>query len=274
MSFWTRISNALRSDRVNREIDEEFESHIAEAVAEGRDPNEARRAFGSMLRHGEQSRDLKVLPRLDWLRADIIFGWRQLRRHKVSSAVAVFSLALAIGSCGSAFRLIDAMLLRPLPVDGADRLYVIARQGTGLEGKPQQSYDDCEYPLFERMRTQLAGQADMVAISPAEHGELTYATDADTEKANFQYVSGSIFSTFGLHPALGRMLSANDDVTPGAQPYAVLSYDYWSRRFARDPNVIGRTFHMSGDLYQIVGVSEQRFTGTDPGAVTAFSSPP
>jgi len=117
MSLWTRIGNVFRSQRLNREIDEEFEAHIAEAIEQGRDPEEARKAFGSALRHGENSRDIKVVPCLDWLRADLIFGWRQLRRNRVTSAAAVLSLALAIGACTSAFRLIDAMLLRPLPID-------------------------------------------------------------------------------------------------------------------------------------------------------------
>ncbi|HEY6181798.1 MAG TPA: ABC transporter permease [Terriglobales bacterium] len=272
MSFWTRITNVLRSDRVNREIDEEFESHIAAAVADGRDPDEARRAFGSMLRHGEQSRDMKVMPRLDWLRADIIFGWRQLKRNYVTTMAAIFSLALAAGACGSAFRIIDAMLLRPLPVDGASHLYVVTRRGVSPEGKPL-NLDECEYPLFERMRASLTGQAEVIAISPTQHGDLTYANEADTERAYFEYVSGSMFDTFGLHPVLGRLLNAKDDITLGAHPYAVISYDYWTRRFARDRNVIGRTFRMSDDLYQIVGVVAPGFTGTEPGTVTSIFVP-
>ncbi len=78
MSLWSRIANILRGERLNREIDEELEAHIAEAVAQGRDPAEARRAFGSMLRHREESRDARVLTWLDSLRGDFVFGWRQL----------------------------------------------------------------------------------------------------------------------------------------------------------------------------------------------------
>src|ERR1051325_5082311 len=103
-------------------------------------------------------------------------------------------------------------------------------------------------------RTISPGQAEVIAISPTQHGDLTYANEADTERAYFEYVSGSMFDTFGLHPVLGRLLNAKDDITLGAHPYAVISYDYWTRRFARDRNVIGRTFRMSDDLYQIVGV--------------------
>src|SRR5580693_1919058 len=126
MSLWTRLGNALRGDRLNHELDEEFESHIAEAIAEGRDPKEARRAFGVLLRQREASREFRVAGWLDGLRADVIFGWRQLKRNKVTSAAAVLSLALAMGACVSAFRLIDALLLRPLPVAEPERLYEIS----------------------------------------------------------------------------------------------------------------------------------------------------
>ncbi|HEV2688530.1 MAG TPA: ABC transporter permease, partial [Bryobacteraceae bacterium] len=93
------------------------------------------------------------------------------------------------------------------------------------------------------------------------------------EKAYRQYVSGWMFSAFGLTPALGRLFTARDDLKPGAHPYAVLSYDYWSRRFGRDPKVIGRTFRMGDGLFEIVGVSSQRFTGTETGTVTDIFVP-
>ena len=98
MSMWSRIANVFRGDRLNREIEEEFESHIAEAVEEGRDPEEARRALGSV-RQREESHQVKVVGWLESLRADVIFGWRQLKRNKVTSFAAILSLALAIGAC-------------------------------------------------------------------------------------------------------------------------------------------------------------------------------
>jgi len=88
------------------------------------------------------------------------------------------------------------------------------------------------------------------------------------EKAEVQYVSGWMFGTFGLRPSVGRLLTENDDLKPGAHPYAVLSYDYWTRRFAQDPKAIGRTFRMSDRLYEIVGVGPAPFTGTETGTVT------
>lgn len=209
---------------------------------------------------------------LESLRLDAAFGWRQMKKRKLISVAAIVSLAFGVGACMSAFRLIDALLLRPLPVTTPERLYVVLRQGIGWDGKP--STDEfCQYPLFLRMRTVVQNQADLLAISPAERVDLTYGSDQEIEKAYLQYVSGWVFQSFGLRPALGRLLSESDDVTPGAHPYAVISYDYWKRRFGQDPQVVGRTFHVGGTPYTIVGVSEQSFTGTEPGKVTAIFIP-
>src|ERR1700732_2228034 len=150
MSLWSRIANVLRRDRLSREIDEELESHIEEAIEQGRDPAEARRAFGSTLRLREESRDIRIVAWLDSLRADAVFGWRQLKKKKVTSAAAILSLALAGGACTSAFRLIDALLLRPLPVTEPERLYALFRQGIGPEGKSQ-AVHEWAYPVFRLM---------------------------------------------------------------------------------------------------------------------------
>lgn len=241
MSLRSRIANVFRGDRLSREIDEEMQSHLEEASEQGRDPNEARRAFGSTLRLREESRDARLIPWLDSLRTDAIFGLRQLKKRKVTSAAAILSLALAIGACTSAFRLIDALFLRPLPVSAPGRLYALFRQGISPGGAFYTS-DSYEYPLFRRMRAAVKDQANLIGVSYAARTDLTYTSDQDTEKAYVQYVSGGMFGFFGLRPTLGRLLTESDDLTPHAQPYAVLSYDYWKRRFGKDPKVVGRTF--------------------------------
>jgi predicted permease len=267
MSVWLRITNLFRAGRLTREIDEELNSHIEEAIKSGRSPEEAQRAFGSLLRHREESRDIKLLAWLDSLRADVIFAWRQLVKKPAVSMAAVLSLALAIGSCTSVFRLIDALLFRPLPVVHADRLYAMVLRGVGPGGDFRDS-DSNEYPQFLQMRAAVRNEAEMVAVSSSNRTDLTYASDADMEKAHVQFVSGWMFNTFGLQPALGRLFSEADDLKPKAHPYAVLSYNYWAQRFGAGPSVLGRTFHLGNDLYQIVGVSPKGFTGTEPGVFT------
>jgi predicted permease len=272
MSLWSRIANVIRGDRLSREIDEELQSHMEEAIAQGRDPAEARRVFGSRLAYRERSHDARVIPWLDSLRADMIFGWRQLLKHRVTSVASILSLALSIGACAGAFRLIDALLLRPLPVASPEQLYMLSRQGVDVDGTVQTA-DSFAYPSFRLMRAAAKGQAELIAISYADRVDVTYKTDQEMEKAYLQYVSGWMFDTFGLRPAVGRLFTENDDLKPRAHPVAVVSYDYWTRRLGQDPKVIGRTFRMGDTLYEIAGVSEAPFTGTETGTVTDIFVP-
>src|ERR1051326_5593873 len=276
MTLWSRIANTFRGSRVDREIEEELATHIAEGIREGRDPSEVRQAFGSALQIREASRDQRVIAWIESLRADAIFGWRQLMKRRATSASAILSLALAIGACTSAFRLVDALLLRPLPVADPGSLYVLLRNGLGFDdGKPRIS-DSYEYPLFRQMRAAVQGQAELIASGYSDRVDLTYGADSEVEQARRQYVSGWLFSSLGLRPALGRLLAANDDLTRGAHPVAVLSYDYWKRRFAQDPGVIGRRVRLGNDLhdvFEIVGVADEHFTGTEPGSVTDLFLP-
>jgi predicted permease len=254
---------------VSREIDEELEAHIVEAIEAGRDPVEARRAFGGMLRHREESRDARLVAWLEAVRADAVFGWRQIWKKKATSAAAILSLGLGIGACMSAFRLIDALLLRPLPVASPERLYSVSFESPGAMDRVMSTYDSCSYPMFQRMRAAIKEEGEAIAVSMyTGFVDITYGGDEDMEKGVVQYVSGWMFGTFGLQPALGRLLTADDDVRPGGHPYAVLSYDYWKRRLGSDRRVIGRTFRMGNDVFQIVGVAEEKFTGTETGWVT------
>jgi predicted permease len=103
--------------------------------------------------------------------------------------------------------------------------------------------------------------------------DLTYKSDQEMERAYLQYVSGWMFSTLRINPALGRVFTENDDLKPGGHPYAVLSHDYWTHRFGQDPEVIGHTFRMGNDLYEIVGVVEAPFIGTEPGTMVDIFVP-
>jgi predicted permease len=271
MSLWSRISNAVRGERLNREIEEELQSHIEEAIASGRDPKEAHRAFGSTLRAREASHSIRVAGWLESLLADVSFGWRQLCRNKVTSFAAVLSLALGIGSCVAAFRLMDALLWRPLPISNSSNLYVLSRKMIGFEGKPVED-GHWATPDFKLMRDAIKDQADLIAISDADRTDITWST-GDMEKAHVAYVSGNMFPLFGLEPALGRLLAPADDRGPGLNPYAVLSWDYWNHRFGRDPHVLGRPLHIGDQTLEIIGVGPRDFTGTEKGTVTDIFLP-
>jgi predicted permease len=271
MSLWSRISNAVRGERLNSEIDEELHSHIEEAIASGRDPNEAHRAFGSVLRARESSHGIRVAGGLESLLADVRFGWRQLCCNKVTSTAAVLSLALGIGSCVAAFRLIDALLWRPLPISNSSKLYVLSLKMIGPEGRPIED-DHWATQDLKLMRDAVKDQADLIAISDADRTDITWSgegsTDDDMEKARVAYVSGNMFPLFGLEPALGRLIVPADDRGPGAGRYAVLSWDYWNHRFGRDPHVLGRSLHIGDQTFEIIGVGPRDFTRTEKGTVT------
>src|SRR5262249_32210220 len=146
------------------DIDEELASHLEEAVANGRDPDEARRALGLPLRHREASRDIRLLPWLDALRADLRFGRRQILKNGVTSAAAILSLGLAMGASIAAFRVVDAVLLRPLPIAAPDRLFELLRRGPDAHGVVIDD-DSFQYPFFTRMRDLVRDRADLLAIS-------------------------------------------------------------------------------------------------------------
>ena len=271
MSWWSRISNAVRGEHLSREIEEELQFHIDEAIASGRDPKEAQRAFGSTLRAHEASYSIRAAGWLDSLLADVRFGWRQLCRNQVTSVASVLSLALGIGSCVAAFRLIDALLWRPLPISNSSNLYVLSRQMVGFEGKPVED-GHWATPDFNLMRDAVKDQADLIAISDADRTDISWSTDDDMEKAHVAYVSGNMFPLFfpglGLEPALGRLIEPADDRDPGASPYAVLSWNYWNERFGGDPHVLGRSLQIGNQTFEVIGVGPHDFTGTEKGTVT------
>ena len=273
MSLWSRFVNVFRSDALSREIGEEFEGHIADAIADGVDPIEARRTFGHRWSRVEASRDVRLIPWLDSVRGDTIFAWRQLKKNKVTAAAAILSIGLAVGACTSAFRLIDALLLRPLPVDHPERIFVLAKEWRRSSHGELAIADQWTYPQFRQMRMLVKDQAELVAVSYVSRIDLTYTSGEQMEKANQQYVSGWMFSSFGLRPAAGRVFTEDDDKTPGAHAYAVISYGYWQRRFAGDEHVIGRTFRTGTDSYQIIGALQKPFTGTDTGTMTDIFIP-
>ncbi|HLJ49788.1 MAG TPA: ADOP family duplicated permease [Bryobacteraceae bacterium] len=205
-------------------------------------------------------------PRLDALAGDVAFGWRQIKKRKVASIAAILSLALAIGASTAAFRLIDALLLRPLPIAHPENLYLISFEGTEQDGTRNQ-YDSCSYPMFLQWRSAAGDRAELVAASYTERTDLTYGSDQETEKAYLEYVSGGMFTAFGLRPSAGRLFTANDDRIPGAHPYAIISHDYWKRRFGMDRGVIRRSFRIGTGFFEIVGVAPDGFTGVEPGTM-------
>jgi predicted permease len=269
MSFLSRLVNVFRSDRLKREIAEELESHLHEAVEAGRDREEVRRALGNphqQRQHQETGHDARVWVWLDLLRADVIFAWRHLLKHKVATSAAILSLALAMGACGAAFRLVNALFIRPLPIANPSQLFAVRFDGVTFQGEPAH-WDSTSYVHLMNMRAAVRGEAEVIGVQYAQRYDLTYSSDQAMEKGTLQHVSGWLFPSFGVKPALGRLFTEDDDRYKNSKPYAVISYQYWKSRFGRDPNVLGRTFRLDKDSFQIIGVCEEKFTGIEPGMI-------
>jgi predicted permease len=269
VSFRSRLANVFRVGRVDTDLDEEqrfhVESRIDDLVARGmsREAAEslARRRFGSALRAREASRDIKLLPWLDSVLTDVRLGLRMLRKDAVVTSAAALSLALAMGACTAAFTLIEALILRPLPVREPESLVFLAR---GHE------FDTAgfSYPALERLRAaparlevfSLSRQSLRQAVLPDAGGE--------EEKLRTQFVSGNAFAALGVRPAVGRLIETTDDLRPGDHPVAVISHAFWQRRFGGDPGIIGRAIRVERQSFEVVGVAPAGFTGVEPGMLT------
>jgi putative ABC transport system permease protein len=275
-----RLVGTIRRSRTDCDLAEELELHMQLAREEeerrGHSRVDARRAarlhWGGAWQALEALRDQRGVPWIGDLWSDIVFGWRQLNKHRTSSAAAILSLGLAIGATTAAFRLIDAALLRMLPVSNPDRLFYLSFTATDSQNRAEER-DDFDYPTYQRYARATGRRAELMVVGATAPLDIVVGTGDEPERVFRQYVSGNVFPVFGLQPAAGRLLVIGDDDKPGAHAVAVLSYDYWNRRFGREPNAIGQTLRIGRQTYQIVGVAPKGFTGTEPGRLTDLFIP-
>jgi predicted permease len=272
MSLFSRIANAFRTNRLDRDLADELEFHIearTEQLARRGMPREqaereARRHFGNTLALRESSREAKLIPWLESLAQDVRFGARVLWKDRTTTVAAILSLSLAMGACAAAFALIDALLLRRLPVYQPERLVYF----TIAPGGPRE-IEVFSYPLYVRFLAATGGQADLFTMGSQYERDIIYRNAPDrSEQARAEWVSGSTFPLLHLHPAIGRLLTPDDDRIPGAHPVAVISYRYWMHRFGGSPNALGKWFSLADKQYQIVGVMQKEFNGVEPGIAT------
>ncbi len=274
MSWWSRLTNVFRARRIDRELDEELQFHLDERIRELTSAGitheaaaaRVRRRFGSPLRWREQSQDVKLIPWLDSIRRDVRLGLRMLRKNAIVTIAAVISLSLALGACVAAFSLVDALILKPLPVRHPEQLVYLTFDTYSPERPEGDTFND---PLFLHLREAGRGHVDLFAMSTQVMRPAKFA-DAGGEKEQIrtQYVSGDAFERFGIGAAAGRLIARSDDAEPGAHPVAVVSYAFWVRRFGADPAIVGRSFALEDRQLQIVGVARAGFPGVEPGRPT------
>jgi predicted permease len=196
---------------------------------------------------------------------DVRYALRQLRQSPGFTAVAVLTLALGIGANTGIFTLVNAVLLKSLPVPNPEQLYLVT------ENDWQPANTRFSYPTFQDARAVMPRGSELAAASwPARF----YASfGGQPEMVTGQLVSGNYFQTLATHSAVGRLLGEDDDRSIGGSPVTVISYGCWERRFGRDPNIIGRKLIVNGIPLQVVGVATQGFFGAQVGAAPEFWLP-
>jgi predicted permease len=190
---------------------------------------------------------------------DLRFGVRMLMKSPGFALVAVFSLALGIGANTSVFSLLDAILLKPLPVKQPEQLVIV---GTQTPSKPGRVFSIYSYPVFREMREKNTVFSDMFARSGLQ---VSLSSGGQSERVLGEEVSGNFFSALGVNPLLGRLLTEEDDRTPGGSPVAVISFNFWQRRFGADPQIVGQTVSLNSYPFTIIGVAPQGFNGVEVG---------
>ena len=283
-TFLFRLRGLFLKRSLEQELADEIQSHLEMQIEDnqhrGMSPDEARyaalRKFGGVDQVKETYRDRRGLPFLETFLRDLKYGGRMLRRSPIVTVVAILSLALGIGANTALFSVVDAVLLKTLPVEAPDRLVVFEWQSSrsfrisGMSGTSNvdvppdmRGLSLFRYEVFERMHGVTVGSespvSDLFAFGPIT--ELTAKVGDQPGIIKGQAVSGGYFAGLKLQPSVGRAITDEDD-RPGAAPVVLLSNKFWQERFGANPAVIGQQLILNKQSVTIIGVTPPEFTGT------------
>lgn len=270
-----RLKGLIRRGELDRDLEDELSFHMAmreqKLAEQGVKPEEAhsaaRRGFGNATLLKETTRELWGFRLLETLGQDLHYGLRQLRCNPGFTVVAVLTLALGIGANTAIFSVVNAVLLRTLPVKHPGELALLFNgPNTGTSsGDPtigrwtEVSYDAYQYFLRNNQSWQ-----DLAAFREGrDRMEVSWPdgrSHGHAEHAVGQLVSGNYFKVVGVSAALGRALEPSDDEA-NARPVALVSYDYWTQKLNRDPDAVGRAVDLNGTPFTVVGIAPPEFFG-------------
>ncbi len=291
MSWGRRIAHLRRilfgREQIERELDDEvrayFDILIDRYMARGLSREKALRAarleFEGPEQVKEKVREARMGAAIETTTRDIRYAWRTLRKSPGFTAVAVLTLGLGIGANTAIFSLINAVMLRLLPVQHPEQLVLLtdpSESGVAVDTTEHGVRSLLSYPEFEQLRLHntvfsgmLASQSDVSDSDVFPGGKET----AQPLKAHTQLVSGNFFHLLGVQPLVGRVFTTEEDQSPGANPVTVVSYGYWQREFAGNPNVVGSIVRVGQGVFQILGVAPPGFRGILIGSDTDFWFP-
>ena len=276
-ALFLRVAGLFNRQRHDRELDEEVETnlqmHIDENLRAGMSPEEARyaalRKFGNVTLVKEEAQELWSFLWLEQLWQDMRFGLRQLRRSPGFTAVAVLTLALGIGLNTAIFGLIDAVMLKMLPVEKPGELFKV-EAGNADEGGGGSGLNDVfTNPMWEELRD----HQDVFSRTFAWFDNSFYLAEGGTTRTvDGLWVSGGFFSVLGLRPAAGRLIADSDDWR-GCPAVAVLSYGFWQEHYGGAKSAVGSTLSLGSHPFEVIGVAPPGFFGLGVGGKFDVAAP-
>jgi predicted permease len=286
VSWASRLTSLYRRWRHGRQVEEDldgevdayFETVVERYKAEGLSPQEAQRAarlrFEDPERVKQKVREVRMGAAIETLLQDVRYAVRVLRKSPGFTVVAVLTLALGIGANTSIFSLINAVMLRLLPVGHPEQLVLLTDPESAFVAMDTTEHGVREllaYREFQDLRAHnnvfsglLAAQSTVseVDVLPvAGNGEALL-------KAHAQLVSGEYFDVLGIQPVLGRTFTPEEDRAPGANPVAVVSYDFWQTRLGGRADILGGRVRVGRAVFQVLGVAPPGFRGISVGSAT------
>ena len=271
MGWYRRFLNVLRPNRVSADIEREMAFHMAEraddlisaGMSEREARDEARRRFGNPGVQRERTRDTDVLTWLESVGGDVRYAVRALVASPGLALVTILSLGVGIGANTAIFSLLNAVVLRSLPVSRPDELLQVTLGDQPLAGSVATN------PIWEQVRDRQDVFSGVFAYG-TRHSDLSVG--GEVRRALGYVVSGDFFQTLGVKPAAGRLLARTDDVR-GCPAIAVLGYGFWQSEYGESPAVIGKTISLDRTPYEIVGVAPAPFFGVDVGRSVQVYTP-
>ncbi|HYN83898.1 MAG TPA: ABC transporter permease [Pyrinomonadaceae bacterium] len=247
-----------RRSEAEAELDEELRFHlekeIQQNVERGMSQDEARRValvrFGGVEKTKEECRDVRGVRVLDELAQDLRFGLRLLSKKPGFTAVAVLTLALGVGANTAIFSVVNALILRPLPLPEAESLVLLFEQS-----KKSGALSSVSYPNFKDYRE---GMSTLEAAATFRLSGATLTGTGEPERLQAARVSSDFFRVLRVGPHAGRLFAPEEDA-PGGARVVVITHGLWQRRFGADPSVVGRTITLDDNAHTVVGVLPHGF---------------
>ena len=281
MSIFRRISNLFLRSKMEREIDAELRAHLEmraeDNIEAGMSAEEARRdariRFGNAVAMKEQVTAMDASLALANTWSDVRYGFRQLRKFPVFAITAIVTLALGIGATTAIFSVMNAVLLRWLPLPKPQQLYYLhvpdgQPYGASNTGDSETSFSR---PTFEYLRQDHRAFSEVMAFAPLGVDKVAVRKDDVSEEARGEMVSGNFFSGLGVRMLLGDGFKIEDE--QHHSPLVVLSLDYWTHLYSRNPGILGQAIYIKGIPFSIIGIAPEGFSGVEAGQATDFWIP-